>query len=403
VDGAVMVDLSQMKSILRMDRHNKVAMVEPGVTFAELREAAEEAGMRVLAPFYPRETKSVLGSCLEREPITIHKYHWDMSDPLMCVEVVFGSGDTFRTGSAAGPGTLEQQWAVGCAQKNPMGPGQTDFLRLIQAAQGTMGIVTWGTVKLELLPSAQESYLVAAEDLSRLLDFSYALLKFKLPDVCLILNAAALRGVMGGEGKDLPPWALIYSISGYRHFPRERLAYLKADIADMASGCGVKPRRGADGVSAQEVVDLVSGSCGDPYWKLRPKGGCQDIFFLTTLDRAPGFLQAMREVVGKHTYPEGDLGVYVQPIRQGTGCHLEFQLSYDPDNAQEVEATKALYEDASRALLDTGGFFSRPYGLWSDLAYERAPDTALALRKVKGILDPRGVMNPGKLCFGKEA
>ena len=50
-----------------------------------------------------------------------------------------------------------------------------------------------------------------------------------------------------------------------------------------------------------------------------------------------------------------------------------------------------------------GAFFSRPYGLWSDVAYAKCPDTVRALGKVKAILDPQGIMNPGKLCFKKGA
>lgn len=101
---AVIVDMSRMDRVLRVDRRNKVALIEPGVTFDRLKDAAEKAGLRALMPLLPRSSKSVLASYLEREPITIPKYHWDMTDPLLCTELVFGTGDLFRTGSAAGPG-----------------------------------------------------------------------------------------------------------------------------------------------------------------------------------------------------------------------------------------------------------------------------------------------------------
>jgi hypothetical protein len=161
-EGIAIVDLSHLKSIKRMDKRNKVAIIEPGVTFGELQAAAGKDGLRVLTPLLPRKTKSVLASYLEREPITTPKYHWDMTDPLMSSEIIFGTGDMFRTGGAAGPGTLEEQWSAGCAQKNPMGPGQTDFLRVVQGAQGTMGIVKWASVKLELMPWLQKSFFVTA-------------------------------------------------------------------------------------------------------------------------------------------------------------------------------------------------------------------------------------------------
>jgi len=101
-------------------------------------------------PLCPRSSKSVIGSCLEREPTMIPKYQWDISDPLLCTEVVFGTGDLFRTGEAAGPGSLEDQWASGQAQTNAMGPFQVDFFRLIQGSQGTMGILTWATLQIAM-------------------------------------------------------------------------------------------------------------------------------------------------------------------------------------------------------------------------------------------------------------
>jgi len=34
---------------------------------------------------------------LEREPVVMPTYHWDIADPLQCVEVIYGTGDMFRT------------------------------------------------------------------------------------------------------------------------------------------------------------------------------------------------------------------------------------------------------------------------------------------------------------------
>ena len=139
VGGAVIVDLSGMKKIMFVDRARRVAMCEPGVTFGELIPAARKEGLRLNMPLLPRASKSVLGSILEREPVVMPKYQWDISDPLACAGLFFGTGDEFRTGQAAGPGTVEEQWAVGGVQKAPYGPGTASWHRLIQGAQGTHG------------------------------------------------------------------------------------------------------------------------------------------------------------------------------------------------------------------------------------------------------------------------
>jgi FAD/FMN-containing dehydrogenase len=69
--GAVIVDMSDMKQIARIDRRNRVAMVEPGVTFKELVPDLKREGLRLNMPLLPRNSKSVIGSMLEREPVMI--------------------------------------------------------------------------------------------------------------------------------------------------------------------------------------------------------------------------------------------------------------------------------------------------------------------------------------------
>jgi FAD/FMN-containing dehydrogenase len=400
VEGAVVVDLSGMDSIVRMDKRNKVAMIEPGVSFGALQEAAHKQGLRAAMPLAPRKRKSVVGSLLEREPTTMPKFHWDMSDPLCCVEVIFGTGDLFRTGAAAGPGTLEQQWASGQAQKSPMGPSQTDWAKVIQGAQGTMGIVTWASIKLELMPQIEKAFFVGAQDLAALVDFTFAIQRAKLPDHCLILDRVNLTAILGEDpSRDLPPWVLFYTVSGYEHFPEERVDYVEKDIEELARASGVVPGTRVNGVSAQKFLSLVNRPSDQPYWKNRPFGGFQDIFFLTTLDRAPAFVRVIEAEAGKHGLSKDRVGVYLQPIQQGRACHVEFTLMVDPFDPEQAGAVEEMWGAASRALSDAGAFFSRPYGPWSDLAYAKCPDTVAALKKVKGILDPTGVMNPGKLCF----
>jgi FAD/FMN-containing dehydrogenase len=77
VDGAVIVDLSGMKQIIRVDRRNRVAMIEPGVTFGKLIPALAKEGLAPLITFLPRHNKFVVTSFLERTPITEPIQHWE--------------------------------------------------------------------------------------------------------------------------------------------------------------------------------------------------------------------------------------------------------------------------------------------------------------------------------------
>ncbi len=400
----IMVDMSAMDRIVRLDRRNKVALIEPGVTFERLIPEVDKAGLKALLPLRPKRGKSVLASALEREPILIPKYHWDMTDPMLCTELVFGTGDLFRTGSAAGPGSLEQQWAAGGAQKNPMGPAQTDFVRVVQGAQGTMAAVTWCTLKLEIKPSIHRIWFAPDAKLSRLSEFTYRSLRPKLGDEWLILNSYALASLISERGAEevdelaqrQAPWTCVYGVSGYEYLPEERVAYQEKDLSRHAQFAGVAPVPEVPGCSWRRMERLLSSPCGDPYYKTLPRGDFLDIFFLTTLDRVPSFLEVMEAEAERFSYPAQRIGVYIQPIQQGRNVHLEFTLYFRPTDREKA---LELFLSASRALSEAGAFFSRPYGPWSELAYARCPDTVSALRKVKGILDPDGVLNRGKLCF----
>ncbi len=406
--AAAMLDLSGMKKIVRVDRQYRVAIIEPGVDFPQLKSAVERQGLKVHMPLLPRANKSVIASYLEREPIQIPRYHWDMSDPLLCTELVFGTGDLFRTGTAAGPGSLEEQWKMGIEQRNPMGPAASDFMRVVQGSQGTMGAVTWASVKLEMLPEVRKLFFVQGDKLERLVDFSYRINRAKLADEFMLLNAFALASILGESPAEIgelaarqAPYTIVYCLGGYEYFPEKRVEYQEHDAGKIAQQVGVLPREDIPGAGAARMMRILDSPSPEPYWKLRPKGGFRELFFLTTMDRAASFIHVMEGLAASHGYPMEEIGIYLQPIQQGRSCHLEFTLFFDPADLAEAQRVEKLFGEASIALAGAGAFFSRPYGLWADVAYARCPATVEALRKVKGIFDPNGVLNRGKLCFGE--
>src|SRR4030042_5723821 len=93
------------------------------------------------------------------------------------------------------------------------------------------------------------------------------------------------------------------------------------------------------------------------------------------------------------------LGFYLQRVVEGFNYHVDFNLFYAPANAVEKERVKKISIDSVRKLMDKGAFFSRPYGEAAGIIMNRDAATVEALKKVKSILDPDNIMNPGKLCF----
>ncbi len=184
------VDFSRMNAIHVINRHDRYVRVGAGVTFGQLLPEVKAAGLRLNMPFLPRANKSVLTAALEREAVLIPKYQYDYTDPLLNLELVLGTGDVFRTGSAAGPGPAEE---LKSDMVTPWGPGSIDYLRFFSGAQGTMGFATWGTLKAELQPTMTELYFVESSELSELCLLAAQLLKYRIPEECFIINASGLQ------------------------------------------------------------------------------------------------------------------------------------------------------------------------------------------------------------------
>ncbi|MGD0487058.1 MAG: FAD-binding oxidoreductase [Syntrophorhabdales bacterium] len=406
VPGAVMVDLSGMDKILRIDTRNRMAVIEPGVTYAQLLPELAKEGLQIPIPMAPRSNKSVIGSLLEREPNTMPAYQWQTLEPLRCLEVVWGDGQKMTTGETGQFGSLEKDWEKGFAQVNPRGPAQADFYKFTSAAQGGMGLVTWASVRCQVMPQVHNLYFVPASEVEDLFDLAYELLKFRFGDELLLLNGWNLATILGSEAGNIkelaggfPRWVLIVGIAGRDRLPGEKVAYLEKDIAEMAQERGLCLVPFVQGATGREVLEVILNPSTEPYWKMRYKGSSQDIFFLTTLDKTPEFVKAMNKVADSLGYPSSEIGVYIQPLHQGVNCHCEFSLSFDRSNTSEASRMKDLYAKASDELLKQGAFYSRPYGLWAQMAFNRDAQTTDVLKRIKGIFDPNNIMNPGKLCF----
>ena len=404
--GGVIVDLSRMNKIIRINKRNRVMMVEPGVTFEQVQPELEKEGLRLITPMKPRKGKSVLGSVLEREPCIAPRYQWDICDPLCCMEVIFGTGEMLRTGEASGPLGVEAQWNIGGAQKFPHGPHQLDYHRLVQGAQGTMGIATWASIKCEILPTLTELNFIPSDDLESLFAFSYAIVSKTLGEEFFIANSATLASLAGESADEiqslketLPPFVAVHCINGMERRAEERVEYQLKDMLDIAQNNGLVPVKRLDGLGSGKMLNIINSFSGDVYWKHTYKGGCQEIFFVTTLDRSPKYIKVMYSVAERAGYPVNDIGLYIQPIVQGTSCHVEFQLPYNPEDTDETQKVKLLAADAVKVLIKEGAFFTRPYPAWAHDVYQGRADMVRSLRKIKSIFDPNNIMNPGKLCF----
>jgi len=407
VPESVIVDLSGMNKIISINRQQRMAIIEPGVTYGQLQAALAKEGLTLSTSLAPRKTKSVLTSVLEIEPRLNCLHQFNYTEPVRCTEVTFGDGNQIFTGEAGnGAKDLEKQWSQEKWQVHSNGPQMTDMTRMVLQAQGSMGIVTWASVRCELLPTIRKMYLAPAKKSSDLEAFVYKVIWSRFGDKLFVMNKAYLAALLAGTKKDiaclkseLPNWTAAVGISGDILLPEMKVSAQENDIADIAKQTGVHFLPAVTGAAGEDVLTKSINPSQEKYWKQTYKGAFADIFFITTLDKTSKFIGAMFELAIEAGYPTEDIGIYIQPQHMGTSVHLEFNLPYDPADAKEVKKVKSLYEKASREMSKLGGYYARPYDIWARIQLNKDAQSATVLKKLRKIFDPAGIMNPGKLAI----
>ncbi len=405
--GGIILDLRRMNRILEVNEADRLVRIEPGVNWEQLQTELAKRGYRCMIPLLPDRGNSVMTSWLERDMPVNPRYEY--AEPHMTTEVVWPDGNIMRTGSASTPGYPDDTSVKGGYTH---GPG-LDWFRLIQGAQGTMGVVTWMNLKFEYLPRLDKTYFIKFDSIEDAIEPTYAIQRRMIGNECLILdrlNAATILAEKWPEDfealyRSLPEWLFILVLSGGSRRPEEKVEYEEEALFDIISQF---PR-------IVEVQSAIPGFAGmekrlphmlrqpwpkeKTYWKHRLKGGCQGLFFITKLEYAPEFVAAVSGLATELAYPDREIGCHIQPIEQARACRCEFDFYYDPNNRDEVERVCQLYELAARQLLSMDALFTQPYGILAELVYDRSASYTAMLKKVKHLFDPNNIMCPGNLCF----
>lgn len=394
----VALDLSRMDRLVHADSDDRIAVIEAGMTFGAIDAALQKHGLRTFKPLLPRRGKSVIAALLDREPITSPSDHWDTTDPFGGAEIVFASGERFHTGGASVRGDLETQLAKGARQMLSIGPGGTDFLRVVHGSQGTLGVVPWAAIYCEPIPAIEKAFLAGSDTVEPLVDLAYRVLWRRLEGQLFILNRAQLAMVCGPGARDMvrldddiPEWILYANLTAPDYFPEEKLAWVEADLVADAAAVKLVPGAHLGSLPATAIAARQAELIGESY-KDALLGAHSDVFFLTQLDAAAKYVRIVDEL----SRPEerGRIGFYIQPRVQGVNCHFEIVLPFDPADPAAEQRAAGLQREIAERCAAAGGYFSRPRPAWSDISFGGDRTILPQLRNTKDLLDPAGILKP---------
>lgn len=410
--GGIVIDMKNMNKILEIDLKHKFVRFQPGVTWKQLYEELDKVGARFMMPLTPLANRSVLSDTLDRCVITNTVY--DYGEVTQSLEIVWGDGSVFRSGSAsvhgfAADNTPEHGLYTPSRGVDPSGPG-LDFYRIVQGAQGTMGIITWMSAKLELKSQKDKILFAPIDDLDYANEFLYKIMPRRIGQEILLLNKVDLATIIAdtpeeipGLCEKLPEWTLAIVLSGVKRRPDEKIAYEEHYLTDVINttfkDISLKPALPGFPGLGRKLLTILKTPWEAPSWKTKPAGAYEDMFFIARPEKANEYVEILKKVLANHTYPHTQVGAYIQPIEHNRACQIEFTFFYDPENEAEKKEIADIVYEAGIEMMNNGAQFTRPCGNLVPVIYDRAGGYTATLKRLKNIFDEKNILNPGTLCF----
>ena len=384
--GGIVVDLKRLDGI-ELDRDAMVVVVEPGVTFAQLKAflVVECPELAYTYPFAPPFT-SVMANALLDGLNNLSMRHGAMGQWVTGVEAVLADGAVVRTGS----GAVVDSWF----SRAPL----PDLTGLFLSTQGTTGIVL--RAGLQLVPKAP----------FRRRWFAFA---WSLPDAYAALRALARSGSFDDAGLMTWPAAklLFGATEGITRAPDDPLAFLFVDVtgatqaeldARVALGREILDDAAIDSVfDVEHLVKLLPGMA-----KLAelpttldflldfPGGG---LAWVGSYGPGRGWVagaEAGMAVLEDHGFPPF---LVARPMAGGHYYVLRFVACFDRGDPSDVARTAKCMGSLADCVLDHGYVPYKASAPAAERIVARA-DAGFAdlLTRVRDALDPDRRMNPGR-------
>jgi glycolate oxidase subunit GlcD len=372
---AVLVILTRLNHILRLDPSARRAVVEPGVVNARLSEAALPHGLQY-APDPSSQTACTLGGNVAENAGGPHCLKYGVTtNHVAALDVLLPDGRTARLGSPSG---------------EPWGP---DLVGLFVGSEGMFGIAVQITLRLEPLPACVRTLLAAFPSIRAASEAVSGIIAAGIvPAAMEMMDQACVRAVE----------ASIYA-AGY---PVDAAAVLLVEVdgspaAAAAEAAAVEVllnRHGAGEVRQAETPaerarlwqgrKKAFGAMG----RIAPDLAVQDA--VVPRSALPDILDQVAAIAAHH-------GLNVANVFHAGDGNLHPNISFDSRDPSLVARVHAANRDIMHACLAAGGSITGEHGVGSD-KIEYMPDafdaeTLGAMRAVRDAFDPSGRANPGKV------
>ena len=401
--GGIVVDLRRMNRVLEVNEDDMYAVVEGGITWADLKGYLDlhHPDLKAGITWSPPAT-GVIPSCLCYGMFDLGMLGGTGAEFINGLEVVLGSGDLVRVGSCS----LSDYWYG----RQPL----PDLAGLFIGWEGTTGIVTKMAIKLwPKLPFRADFAPMAptiAQGVPMMLKLSKAGLG--IMDLCII-NLGLMNSGQGFNQENvvkdatefgLPDFIGLMSTQAYTEKQHE--AQCEA-IKAICKEYEIDPTpvdvivKGFPENMTGIMASWTPATGGGPpiqfwgTWDFSRGGGGQWIGSYCSTRKIVEYYESSRKILINYGKPAQ---FYSRILFGGHYCVARTFINFNKNDPEDVKTARKILHEIHDEVQKLGGVVMYKPPLWAVQHYrdKTLPATTKLIEKIKKLLDPNNIMNPGQ-------
>ncbi|KQZ13998.1 lactate dehydrogenase [Mesorhizobium sp. Root554] len=370
--GGVSVDTSRMNRIVAVNAEDLDCTVEPGVTREDLNHYLRDTGL--FFPIDPGANATLGGMAATRASGTNAVRYGTMRENVLSLTAVMASGEVVTTGKRA--------------KKSAAG---YDLTRLLIGSEGTLGVITALTLKLQGIPQAISGGVCPFPSLDAACQAVIATIQMGIPVARIeLVNALQMRAMKTYSRLDYPESPCLFV----------EFHGSEASVAEQAETFGMIAEEQGGGpflwTSVAEERAKLWKARHEAYWAsltLRPgaKGLSTDVC-------VP--ISRLAECVTETEADIAEMGLIAPIVGHAGDGNFHVLALMDPEDPKEIALVEKFVARLNERAIRMDGTCTGEHGIGQGKAgflRKELGHGVDVMRTIKQALDPLDIMNPGKI------
>jgi glycolate oxidase len=374
VRGGIALSLARMHRILEIDPRSRTALVEPGVVNADLSVEAARQGLFYAPDPSSQKACTIGGNAAENSGGPHCLYYGVTTNHIVGMEVVLADGSV--------------HWVGG---DDPDRPG-LDLLGVLVGSEGTMAVITRIQVRLLAVPEAVQTLMAAFPTIETASHAVSDVIGHGIVPAALeMMDETTVGAVEAHYHAGYPTDAgavLLVEVDGLVESAQELMHEVRR-ILERNEAFSV--RLAADETERELLWAGRKGAIG-ALGRIKPNYYLHDGVVPRT--RLPEVLRRVGEIAVHYQLPVANV------FHAGDG-NLHPNILFDLREPGTLARVEKAGEEMLRACIEAGGTLSGEHGIGLEknafMPWIYSPDDLQVMHRVKDVLDPHGLLNPGKI------